>query len=707
MSRKVKVRKQLWLMPLLIVGGIVLNWLIGQPVALLKLPFYLNSFGTVFVSIFGGALPAAILGLLSMAVGSFTVSNRIYFGLIGVLLAISISWLNSKKVFKSLPKTLLAILIMGIGFGAINSILTWVLYGFEETSAAVAPLAQKIYSLGTLDKYPSLFFACVVIETADKLVTVGIVVLVYRMMPAGRREKIEDALHFGDFRKMPVTDRKRASLMTKVLVVIILSELLLGTIATVITYVLYQDIAIRNYTEKCSGVAESAALVVDADKVDDFLAYGREAPGYNETEELLYGIKNSFPQIEYIYAYRIEEDGCHVIFDLEADSSQASEIGEVVQFDEAFSQYLPDLLAGKEIEPIVTDDKYGWLLTVYKPVRNAEGTTVCYMAADIKMNEIIADQSGFIVKMVSLFFSVSIIVVYITMELIKYGVIFPINRMAEATERFALDTDESRTRGLARLNELDIHSGDELENLYSSLRKMATDSSEYIQKMKAQADIIVNMQSAIIWDFAEMVEARDKCTGDHIKTTSAYVEAIARELKKEGKYTDILTEEYIEKLRLMAPLHDIGKIKISDLILNKPGRLTDEEFELMKTHTVEGRNILMASSSFAGSEIYLKEAVEMATYHHERWDGRGYPSGLKGDDIPLSARIMAVADVFDALISKRSYKEPFTFEKAVAIIREESGSHFDPIVAEAFLRISKTAYEEIACAKTEDALPSA
>ncbi|MBO4540124.1 MAG: hypothetical protein J5781_07570, partial [Clostridia bacterium] len=202
MTRKKRARRQLWLMPLLIVGGIVLNWLIGKPCELLGLPLYLNNFGTVFVSIFGGALPAAILGLLSTAIGVFTVPNRIYFGLIGVFLAINISWLNSKGVFKSVWKTLLSIVVMGIIFGTLNSILSWVLFGFED-SGALEPLAQKIYSLGTLDKYPSLVFACIVIETADKLVTIGVVVLVYRLMPSARRERIEDALHFGDFRKMP------------------------------------------------------------------------------------------------------------------------------------------------------------------------------------------------------------------------------------------------------------------------------------------------------------------------------------------------------------------------------------------------------------------------------------------------------------------------------------------------------------------------
>ena len=143
-----------------------------------------------------------------------------------------------------------------------------------------------------------------------------------------------------------------------------------------------------------------------------------------------------------------------------------------------------------------------------------------------------------------------------------------------------------------------------------------------------------------------------------------------------------------------APLHDVGKIKISDTILNKPGKLTEEEFELMKTHTTEGRDILTKTSGIALSTGYLREAIDMAYCHHERWDGTGYPSRLKGSDIPLSARIMAVADVFDALVSQRSYKQPFSYQKAIGIIKEESGTHFDPAVVNAFLAISEKAYSE-------------
>ena len=152
-------------------------------------------------------------------------------------------------------------------------------------------------------------------------------------------------------------------------------------------------------------------------------------------------------------------------------------------------------------------------------------------------------------------------------------------------------------------------------------------------------------------------------------------------------YTDQLTDTFVSDVVHSAPLHDIGKIQVSDVILNKPGKLSEDEFETMKTHTTAGADMIrhamdMVSESDSG---YLKEAMNLANFHHEKWDGTGYPRGLKGEEIPLSARIMAVADVFDALVSRRSYKEPFPIEKALSIIREDAGSHFDPLVAQAFL----------------------
>lgn len=208
------------------------------------------------------------------------------------------------------------------------------------------------------------------------------------------------------------------------------------------------------------------------------------------------------------------------------------------------------------------------------------------------------------------------------------------------------------------------------------------------------------MQSHIITTMADIIENRDESTGGYIRRTAMYAEILAKELQKEGKHTDILTNKYIEDMVFAVPLHDIGKIHISDTVLNKPGKLTDEEFALMKTHTTAGPELLEKAKGDLGEIRYLNIAIDMTAYHHEWENGRGYPYGTKNKDIPLCAKILAVADVFDALTSERVYKAAMPFEKACSIVREEKDTHFDEDVAEAF----NAASEKIREAMTEFSL---
>lgn len=210
-------------------------------------------------------------------------------------------------------------------------------------------------------------------------------------------------------------------------------------------------------------------------------------------------------------------------------------------------------------------------------------------------------------------------------------------------------------------------------------------------------DKVSDMQFNIIVMMAEIVENRDENTGGHIQRTAKYVEIIAKQLKKEGKFKDVLTDTYIKDMMVAAPLHDIGKIHVSDVILNKAGKLTDEEFEIMKSHAEEGRKLLIHAKEHLGDFSYLDIAVQMAGAHHEWWDGsrKGYPDQIQGEEIPLCARIMAVADVFDALTSKRCYKDPMPLEKAYSIIREEKNTHFDGEVVDAFFAASKQVEEAL------------
>ena len=207
-----------------------------------------------------------------------------------------------------------------------------------------------------------------------------------------------------------------------------------------------------------------------------------------------------------------------------------------------------------------------------------------------------------------------------------------------------------------------------------------------------QAELVANqaaisrMQSHIITGLASLIENRDVETGEHVLRTGVFVEMLTRDAIKDGIYRDQLNEQFVSKMTTLAPMHDIGKIVVSDKILRKPGRLTPEEYEQMKKHAAVGGDVIREVLEGVTNDDYLSFASDIATYHHERWDGKGYPRGLSGDRIPLAARIMAIADVFDALVSQRCYKEPFSFDESVKIIEEGAGTQFDPNLVGVFLR---------------------
>ena len=196
-----------------------------------------------------------------------------------------------------------------------------------------------------------------------------------------------------------------------------------------------------------------------------------------------------------------------------------------------------------------------------------------------------------------------------------------------------------------------------------------------------------NARQVTIESMAAVAETRDPETGGHIKRTQHYVRAIARQLRSTGHYTEVLSDDYVHLLFLSAPLHDIGKVGVPDHILLKPGPLTVEEWVIMRKHAEFGRQIILSTSRHIEGDNFLGIASEIAATHHEKWDGTGYPAALQGQAIPLSGRIMAVADIYDALINRRCYKEPFPHAMAMQMMRDLRGTTFDPVVLDAFLSI--------------------
>lgn len=222
------------------------------------------------------------------------------------------------------------------------------------------------------------------------------------------------------------------------------------------------------------------------------------------------------------------------------------------------------------------------------------------------------------------------------------------------------------------------------------------DQNRVLEELVGQrTEELARTRDVTIHSLAVLAETRDNETGNHIMRTQRYILVLAEELADRGLHSELLQPVDIEMMFKSAPLHDIGKVGIPDAILLKPGQLTDEEFEIMKTHSELGYQALARAEEELGSSSFLNHARDIALTHHEKWDGSGYPKGLAGTDIPLSGRLMALADVYDALISKRCYKPAFSHEKSAAIILEGRGSHFDPDVVDAF-QAREESFREIA-----------
>ncbi|MCP4402680.1 MAG: two-component system response regulator [bacterium] len=212
---------------------------------------------------------------------------------------------------------------------------------------------------------------------------------------------------------------------------------------------------------------------------------------------------------------------------------------------------------------------------------------------------------------------------------------------------------------------------------------------DYLEELvRERTEEVLLTQEVVFESLATLAEYRDPETGGHIKRTQNYIKTLAQYLRDLPRFEAYLDKSTVELIYKSAPLHDIGKVGVPDNILLKPGKLTPEEFEEMKKHTIYGRNAIQAAERKMRSTSFLRFAGEIAYSHHEKWDGSGYPEGLDGDDIPISGRLMALVDVYDALISKRVYKPPFPHKKAVSIIAEGRGTHFDPDLVEAFLTLA-------------------
>lgn len=489
--------------------GIFLN-VIGNVMARnFELSVYLDSFGTIFIAALGGYVPGIAVGFFTNLVGSGLNVDDMYFSFVSILVAITAAFFAQKGYFEKFSKVLLiipAIVLLSSIFGVL----------IEE-------LLTPMNTFHSLERIQEHFVRNLMIEVPDKSLAILASFFLLKIIPPD----VKESFRLLGRKQAPVTAEMNSairaqskwvsSLRTKMVFILLSITLLVAVFISAISYRIYQDSAINERIRIADGIISMVVSEINPNRVDEYLELGRKAPGYNEVERNLYKIRSSNHDIKFLYVYKIEPDGCHVIFDLETASVKASAPGDVEEFDESFEPYLDDLLAGRPIQPIINNDTYGYLLTIYKPVYNHQGHCVCYAGIDFSMDMINDYGRTFIMRVIALFSGVVILILAFGLSFIENNIILPVNTMAYCARNFAYESEAERSGNIARIKSLAIQTNDEIENLYSAFVKTTSDSMHYFENLRK-----AKIQVAVMDELAHT----DSLTG--IKNKTAYIETTTR-----------------------------------------------------------------------------------------------------------------------------------------------------------------------------------
>ena len=696
---------------ILIALSILINISLSRMVSATTFPFYIDTVGTIVATALGGIIPGILTAFVTNAINFARDGESIFYASLNVLIAVISSQFfgeyaeykrkkrhKNKSIYnkKMLLDLILYVLVIAFVGGIIGGEITWYLYKEPSDSPMIVGITNWLSDNLKIGTWGCHLTSAYIADIVDKTISVFMALIIIKVTPT----RIKKRLKVTPWRQKPMKYEERhnaksqlkdgISIGTRINIIIILSTVFMTLIAFIFSAISIRENIEETLLKDATKMADLAANEIDASMIDEYLEKGYAAPGYVKTKKRLSMIKSISPDITFLYVYKTEEDGCHVVFDLDGTMNDGSFIpgdfpGDVIDYEDATLIYKEKLLAGKEISAVLTNGEYGKLITAFCPIYNREGKCVCYAIADVEYEQVDIMLHKFTGRILLLFLLFLILIVTISLLTTRYRIVMPILGMTLNANDISEYRHDDGEESLRKIEELDIRTGDEMEQLYRALCKLTGDTVYQLRDNRNKADAIAKMQNALIVTMADMVESRDSDTGAHVLKTAAYVRIIVHGLKRNGYYAEKINEKYMRDVEMSAPLHDVGKINIPDAILNKPGKLTDEEYEIMKTHTIAGKKILESAISSMEGDNYLKEARNMAAYHHERWDGKGYPEGLHGEVIPLSARIMAVADVFDALSSPRVYKPAFSFEEAINMIKEGAGKQFDPKCVEVFV----------------------
>ncbi len=661
------------------------------------IPLYFDTIGTIFIAFIGGYLPAIAVAVATSLLCSLFSKDALYFALIGVFVAIR-SDVYMRKRRTGFAMTLCLITDLALITGLVGTSLQWLLLG-----EPMYPFVSDTAKLMAGDNKALYFFSSFLLVIGFNFLEKGLSVLTalgaYRVIPKQKRRVFRNSR----WRQAPLTRAEireirtnigdsSTSLNAKVIIllmlVIIPITVILGIVSARINYGYIKDDGKKMVVD----VTKYTSTLLEPEHFDKFLNDGKKISEYGDIRYMDYNtmlmkIKNSFPQLEYLYVYDIREDGCYTVLDTDENVQRTGYVGDKLEFDEHFLPLVPDLLQGKEIDVQEVVSRFGTFITAYEPIYDADGNaTSYYVGADISLENYYDYVREFVIRLALAFSGFFALIMAFGLWMSAHHLVYPIGSLERNIGGFmkAFGDQDRLDESVKSLERMDIRTGDELEKLYRAVCEMANQTAEQMRSIRLLARSNEKMQTGLIVTMADIFENQNINSKAHIQKTAEYVRIILESLRRKGYYAEKLTDKYMNDVEMSAPLYDIGKVKIPPSVLNKPGELTDEERELMKTHTTAGKRILESAIATVEGENYLKEARNMAAYHHENWDGTGYPVGLHGEVIPLSARIMAIADSFDELTSPRNNREPISAQEAMDKIREGAGTQFDPRCVEAF-----------------------
>ena len=678
----------------LIIIGIMLNVLSAFVMHKMGLPLFFDTLGTIAVSALCGMFPGIITAMLTNIFCMAFNPYSMYFAFINASVAVFTSVYTSRHSIKKPGGFAVFVLSVAVFTGVTSSVVQWFLFKGAQHDL-LAEMAGGISQATEMSLFNASLITNVFLNILDKGMVSVVVLGLLIVIPEKFIQPVRDV----DWKQRPLSKEEKASIKqfkkkvrhsieSRIYFTLILICSWILIIVGIVGYKIFYDNEKAEKEIDAWNAARFAAEIIDGDRISEFIRLGDEAPGYRETQEMMYRIWETAGDIKYLYAHTIEGDECVFVFDLDVPGEEGTYLpGDVEPVGEDFAPYIDDFKNGEEVGPIEVSTVFTHMFSVYTPVFDSEGNVACYVGADVSIDYLLSNIIEYVYKIGFILAGFIILFLAGGIKYTRYLTAYPISTITQCLDGFVNDDDsqEQLDLNVKKLRRLNIRTGDEVERLYQTLCSMTVDQAESMRDVRRLSESTALMQDGLIITMANMVESRDSDTGEHVQKTAEYVRIIAEGLKKKGYYPEKMTAKFISDVVRSAPLHDVGKINISDKILNKPGKLTDEEYEIMKTHTTAGKEIMEHAINTVQGGSYLKEARNMAGYHHERWDGKGYPEGLHGEVIPLSARIMSVADVFDALTSRRIYKPPFPLEQALDILRQGAGNQFDPKCVEVFI----------------------